>query len=76
MADFCVECADCDGRHDFPLEMAWYLCEGCGAHIFERGKRLCGPGGIDPDTGQSDKLTSFLETCDDCARVVRTRPDG
>ena len=68
MADFCVDCADYEGHHDLPNERGWYLCEGCGYHIFTNGLRVCRRGRIPIED-------VYLEPCEVCASFVGTDED-
>ena len=71
MADYCVDCAvdDMDalyGVHDLGNRRGWYLCEGCGYHIFDKGIRVCRRGSFTVDEAWQSK------PCEDCAALMGT----
>src|SRR5262249_43566056 len=76
MADFCVDCAavvygTTKGQHDLASYTAWQLCEGCGAHIFVNGIRLCERG-----PWASERATMALcAQCEDVWRTVKIDED-
>jgi hypothetical protein len=65
MADYCLDCLNYDNKHDLPDERGWYLCEGCGLHIFVMGVRLCRRGPIPPSH-------AAIDPCPDCASFIGT----
>ena len=69
MADYCYDCNPFGHYNDLGDERGWYLCEGCGYHIFVFGVRICRAGPI-PDEART--VLDMLIPCEVCASFVGT----